>query len=191
VIGNSTPRYNFGLSGGFTWKGFGFNMRWQGIGKREWHPRNSDIPYYGMNHSSIGSALLEDSYHLDYWRASDHQGHFGSNTDAHLPKPYFSNETFKNRQTQTRFLEDARYVRLKSLRIGYTIPQELSSTVGIQRANIYFTGENLLTWQSLPNVFDPETLIATDPSFGGWSRNDAGMAYPLQRIFSLGVNLTF
>ena len=79
-------------------------------------------------------------------------------------------------------------MRLKSLQIGYTLPSQISEKVFLQRARIYLSGENLLTLTGLPGTFDPETTIESDPANGGYQ---PGRIYPLSRVFSVGVNLTF
>jgi hypothetical protein len=59
----------------------------------------------------------------------------------------------------------------------------------LQNARIYVSGENLLTFSKLPEVFDPETVFASDPGFGGYLTS--GVIYPTSRTISLGVNITF
>lgn len=188
VIGNTTPRYNYSISGGLNWKGFDFHMFWQGIGKRDYFPHVSMVTYWGMSQSATSSTILKDSPILDYWRPEDETNILGPNTNSLLPRPYFSSELFKNRQVQTRFLQDASYLRLKNLQIGYTLPSHISNKILFEKVRIYLSGENLLTITSLPGSFDPETTIASDPAFGGYSPS---RIYPISRVYSAGVNLTF
>jgi hypothetical protein len=68
------------------------------------------------------------------------------------------------------------------------LPSHISQIVHLQRARIYFSGENLFTLTKLPGTFDPETTITSDPANGGYQ---AGRIYPLSRVLSLGINLTF
>ena len=188
VIGNTAPRYNFSISGGIDWKNFDFNMFWQGIGKRDYYPNANLQVFWGMLNGYGSSTVLKDSPILDYWRPADETNLLGPNTDSYFGKPYFSNETNKNRQVQTRFLLNGAYIRLKSVQLGYTLPSHISQIVHLQRARIYFSGENLFTLTKLPGTFDPETTITSDPANGGYQ---AGRIYPLSRVLSLGVNLTF
>lgn len=187
-IGNTTPRYNFSISGGINWKNFDFNMFWQGIGKRDYFPNAHLQLFWGMDTAFGGSGVYKNSWILDYWRPADEKNILGPNTDAYFAKPYFSSQTVKNRKVQTRFLLNAAYIRLKSIQVGYTLPQEVSRKALLQRARIYVSGENLLTFSKLPGTFDPETTIESDPSNGGYQ---AGKIYPLSRVLSIGVNLTF
>src|SRR5690606_20723974 len=109
VIGNSTPRYTYGINGGFNWKGFDFNMFWQGVGKRDYW-LNGTI-FYGLL-GGYGSAVWKNT--LDYWTPE--------NTDAYWPKPYYTGEINKNRQVSTRYLQNIAYIRLKNLQLGYSLP---------------------------------------------------------------------
>ena len=81
---------------------------------------------------------------------------------------------------QTRYLQNASYIRLKNLQVGYTIPRHLTQKIGFDKIRIYFSGENLLTGTHLSSLFDPETIGS------GWG----GCAYPLSRTYSFGLNVT-
>lgn len=187
-IGNSSSRYNFSISGGLNWKNFDFNMFWQGIGKREYFPDTRLQLFWGLTRGWTGSGVYKNSPNLDYWRPADETNILGPNTDAYFGKPYYSAETNKNRQVQTRFLLNAAYIRLKSVQLGYTLPTEISQKVFIERARIYIAGENLLTFSKLPGTFDPETTLESDPLFGGYQ---PGRIYPLSKVLSVGINLKF
>lgn len=188
VIGNSTPRYNFSFSGGFSWKNLDFNMFWQGVGKQDYFAPNTMQVFWGMTTGTGNSGLYRNSRTMDYWRPADETNILGPNTDAYFAKPYFSAETNKNRQVQTRYLLNAAFVRLKNLQVGYTLPSSITQKIQIQRARVYLSGENLLTLTSLPDNFDPETTIASDPANSGYQ---AGRIYPMSKVFSLGVNVSF
>ena len=187
VLGNTSPRFNIGLMAGANWKGVDFSMFWQGIGKRDFYPETSTPLFWGMTNAWAGSGLYKNSPALDYWRPADESNILGPNTDAYLPKPYFTAETNKNRQTQSRYLLNAAYLRLKNVQVGYTLPQSWTQGV-FSRARIYFSGENLLTISSLPKVFDPETAIASDSRHGGYLTS--GVIYPMNKTYSFGLNLT-
>ncbi len=188
IIGNTSPRYSIGINGGFNWKNLDFSMFWQGILSRQYYPHHGSALIWGMLNAFGASNILQDSEHLNYWRPADETNMFGPNTDAYLPKPYFSAEMRKNIHAQTRYLQNAAYLRFKNLQIGYNIPQSVVNRVMIERARIYITGENLYTIQALPRNMDPETAIASDQNLGGYR---AGIIYPLPRTFAIGVNLTF
>lgn len=189
VIGNDQPRYNIGINGGVQWKQFDFSMFWQGVGKRDYLPQTGSAVFWGPINAWAGSGLFKDSYNLDYWRPADETNMLGPNTNAFLPKPYFSDETNKNRQPQDRYLLNASYLRLKNLQIGYTLPEDFLQKYNVGNVRVYFSGENLLTFTKLPKVFDPETLFASDDRYGGYLTS--GVIYPISRSLSFGLNITF
>ncbi len=170
IIGNSTPRYTFSALLGASWKGFDFNMLWQGVAKRDLALGGS--LFWGQVGGKWWNIGLEE--HMDYWTED--------NTDAYWPRPYYENGEDKNHQTQTRYLQNGAYLRLKSLQLGYTLPSQLTQKVKISSLRIYASGENLLTFTKLITVFDPEL---TGGQYG------SGTMYPLQKVLSLGLNVTF
>jgi hypothetical protein len=186
VIGNNSPRYNIGITAGLNWKGFDFSMFWQGIAKRNYYPHTAATLFFGMNSGFGSSGILKGSPALDYWRPADETNILGPNTDAYFARPYFTAETNKNRQVQSRYVLNAAYLRLKSIHLGYTLPERISNKFLVQKARIYISGENLLTLSGLPKVFDPETVFAAN-----LSSNVPGVVYPISSSVSFGVNLTF
>lgn len=185
VIGNSAPRFNYGFTGGFNWKAFDFNMFWQGLGKHDFYPNANASMFWGMTTAFGSSAILRNSPSLDYWRPADETNLLGPNTDAYFPKPYFSAQTTKNRQVQSKYVLNGAYLRLKSISMGYTLPQKYAGKLFMQKARIYVSGENLLTFTGLPKTYDPETV------FAGNSGNAAGATYPISKFLIMGLNLTF
>ena len=97
----------------------------------------------------------------------------------YYPRPYLDTE--KNVQCQTLYMQNAAYLRVKNLQIGYTIPMKHASQAMLQNARIYFSGENLLTFTPMTKLFDPETI----------GENETGNVYPLSRTYAFGVSLTF
>ncbi|GGH03204.1 SusC/RagA family TonB-linked outer membrane protein [Parapedobacter pyrenivorans] len=189
VIGNDQPRYNIGITGGINWKQFDFSMFWQGVGKQDFYPGTDSPVFWGLTTAWGGSAIFKDSPNLDYWRPASETNILGPNTDAYLAKPYFTAETNKNRQVQSRYLINAAYLRLRNIQIGYNLPADFLSRFKIANVRVYFSGENLLLITNVPKAFDPETMIASDRGFGGYQT--AGMIYPQTSSFSFGLNLTF
>ena len=167
IIGNSMPRMAYSLSLNGAWKGFDMNMLWQGIGKRDlW--LSSPI-FWGAGGIYWFTAYEE---HMDYWTED--------NRDAYWFRPYMD-KGGKNKQVQTRYLQNGAYVRLKTIQLGYTVPSSVTSKARIQNMRVYVSGENLLTFTRLMKAFDPEAT-------GGTS---AGYMYPLQKVLSGGINVTF
>ena len=174
IIGNSSPRYRFGVTLDAAWKGFDMSMFWQGVAKRDYA---LDGPYfYGASGGMWQSAGFQE--HWDFFRAEDNP--LGANLDSYYPRPLFT--TNKNQQTQSRYLQDASYLRLKNIQLGYTLPKSIVERVKIQSLRIYVSADNLLTFSDITGVFDPELLG------GDWG---AGKLYPLSKTISMGINVNF
>ncbi|OJV86633.1 MAG: SusC/RagA family protein [Bacteroidia bacterium 44-10] len=174
-IGNSTPRYLTGINLDASWKGLTLQMFWQGVLKRDYMP--GDLLFWGANSGGQWwSTGLKP--HMDYFRAEDHP--FGQNMDAYYPRPLFNSG--KNQQPQTKYLQNAAYLRLKSLQIGYTLPASLTRKFLLDKVRVFAAGENLLTITNLTKVMDPETA-------GVGVRG--GTLYPLSKTYSFGINFNF
>lgn len=162
IIGNNTPRYQFGIKASAEWKGFDLNMFFQGVGKRD---INMPGTFFLAHYSS--EWRTPSKINADYWRED--------NRDAFFPRARFNNAGVG--ESQTYFMQDASYIRLKSLVIGYTVPKSVLDKIGIEKLRVYVSGENLFTINHTPDGFDPEVLDA--------------LKYPLQKCFAFGLNLTF
>ena len=188
VIGNNRPRYTVGLNTSVKWKGIDFNMFWQGVLKREYAFEGTmDMTFFGFEGHhwwDMNMWKKGDNTTLDYWRPADETNMLGPNTNGYYPKPYLSQEDFKNKQIQTRYMQSAAYMRLKSLNIGYTLPDAITGG-GSTKARIFISGENLLTFTPLTKLIDPEALTQ-DIVYGG-----SGKVHFLRRVYALGINLTF
>jgi hypothetical protein len=186
IIGNSTPRYNIGIAGGFNYKGFDFNMNWSGSLKQDYLPGFNVNTFWGLTNSWANSAVFKGSPVLDYWRPADETNILGPNTDAYFPKPYFSNETIQKRRPQSRYVLNAAYLRLRNIQLGYTLPGDISKKAAIQKARVFVSGGNLVTIKSLPKDIDPEQTIVGEEGY-----NNNGSFYPMSATLTVGVNLTF
>ncbi|MRX74507.1 SusC/RagA family TonB-linked outer membrane protein [Pedobacter petrophilus] len=174
LIGNSTPRYRVGLDINMDYKGFDFRAFFQGVLKRDFW--QGSYFFWGATSDKWWSTGLVQ--HTDYFR-NDPNSPLGLNLDSYYPRPTFG--TGKNQQTQTGYLQDASYIRLKNIQLGYTIPQRLTKKFGAQKLRVFASGENLVTWTKLAEMFDPETID------GGSN----GSVYPLSKVMSLGLSVTF
>lgn len=163
IIGNSTPRYSYGITAGFDYKGFDFEMFWQGIGKRDYWLGGSQ--FWGF--TDEWCTPLTSS--LDYWTED--------NRDAYFPRLHHYGVNGGNHQVSTRYLQNAAYLRLKNVVLGYTIPRSITEKVKISRLRVFVQGENLLTFTPLIDSYDTETLN--------------NMTYPINKKISVGLNLTF
>jgi len=177
IIGNSTPRYRFALDLSANWKGFDVRALFQGVMKRDYF-QNSSFFWGAYSYGIWKSTAFEE--HKDFFRDENSYSYdaMGENLDAYYPRPIFGN---KNQKTQTRYLLDASYIRLKNLQIGYSIPSELANKIGMSQLRVFLSGENLWTGTKVPKMFDPEYIE------GG----SGGNAYPLSKVYSIGVNVNF
>ena len=127
-IGNNTPRFRTGITLDAQWKGFDFSMFWQGVLKRDFDPGENSMVFWGTTGSGQWwSTSFKD--HMDYFRAEDTASPLGANVNAYYPRPLFNN---KNHKTQTAYLQNAAYMRLKNLQLGYTLPKSLINKIGLQ-----------------------------------------------------------
>lgn len=181
VIGNTTPRYQFGLTLEASWKGFDMKAFFQGTGKRDlWLSGNMFWGFSAWNQSSLFP------HHMDYYRDTegDVYSGLGVNTEAYFPRPYSNSTTDnKNKQIQTRYLQDGSYIRLKNLQFGYTLPKSLLRKINVQDMRIYVSGENIWTKTKLSPGFDPET--ANMGQLGN------GKSMFTQAVYAVGLNVSF
>ena len=184
IIGNTTPRYNYTINGSLNWKGLGLSFLLQGVGKRDYDPTSSQY-FWGWGPFAQVTVFPE---HLDYWRED--------NPSAYYPKPYIHNAggigiyANKNKQISDRFLQNAAYLRLKTITLSYDLPKSIIRKAGLSKAQIYVTGENLLTFTKLSTIFDPEGIFTYNSYNGGNNQrgaSDAGKSYPMNKTISVGM----
>lgn len=175
VIGNTQPRYTFGMDLTAEWKGLDFRMFLQGVGKKDYFQGSKY--FFGSNGSSKWGTMVL-TQHTDYFR-NDPDHPLGLNVDSYYPRPYLDNN--KNYQTQSLFIQNAAYMRIKNLQIGYTLPTKAVSKAGMSKVRVYLSGENLYTFTNMSDLFDPELIDG----------NSQGNVYPLTRTYSVGLNITF
>ncbi|SFC72500.1 TonB-linked outer membrane protein, SusC/RagA family [Parapedobacter composti] len=176
IIGNESPRYSFGADLTADWKGIDVRLFFQGVLKRDMF--QSSYYFWGIDGAQGPWFSTVFDEHLDYFR-DDPEHALGLNLDAYYPRALFG--TGKNQQAQTRYLQDASYLRLKNAQIGYTFPNQLTSKIGIKNFRISLSGENLATFTRLTKIFDPETVFGST----------GGNVYPLAKVWSFGLNANF
>lgn len=175
IIGNSTPRYQYGFRVGAEWKGFDLSMYIQGVGKRDfWANGPVFIPGYRP-----GEGWFE--HQLDYWTPE--------NPNAYYPRPTDQGQSNATRNflPQTKYMLNMAYTRLKNINIGYTLPVSLSTKANIKKVRVYVSGENLLTLDKLDIPIDPEVNYT---SAGLNDTSTFGRAYPFHKSVSFGLQVT-
>lgn len=167
VIGNNTPQYAYGLSLGGSFKDFDLSIFLQGVARRDvWIASNM---YWGITGGEWQSTLMDQN--LNRYTSTTPDGFF--------PKYYMTAEMNKNMEVQTRYLQNAAYLRVKNVQLGYKLPASLISKAAMQSLRVYISADNLATFTKLQRSIDPELAV------------DDAKLYPMQRTFSFGLNLTF
>jgi len=169
----SAPIINFGLSIGLNWKGFDLNALFQGAAGR-WI--SYPIYYsYPLDHNGNSFAQFTDDWHPVDPTANP----FNPNT-VYVPGKYaYTGTNINSSSTGPGGINNASYVRLKSLEIGYSFSPKMMQTIGVKGLRVFINGYDLLTITGLKGV-DPE-----HPS------DLYGEQYPLNHIFSAGINAKF
>lgn len=160
-LGNSNGRYLYGFNLSAQWKGFDFSMMFQGVGKRKILIAADVLAPFKNTYQ------MPWTIHRDYWTED--------NQDAEWPRLFVSNDF--NYRPSDKWMQDASYLRLKNVTIGYTIP---GIKKYINSVRVYVTGNDLWEHTNLLKVYDPE-------SSNGVGRN----YYPFFRTWAFGVNVTF
>ena len=163
VIGKEFPSWTAGLGANLYYKDFDLSFFFQGAFDVDAYV-NGEAAYAFFN----GGKVLER--HLDRWTPTNH--------DASYPRITIADQT--NYEFSSYWLEDASYVRLKNLTIGYNVPKALLSKVNLDRVKIFLTGENLFTITGMTTL-DPESA----PS------NSRGGLYSNVRKISIGLKVGF
>lgn len=179
IIGNSVPRFRYGINLNASWCGIDLSVFLQGIGRKDWYPGGDNLRFWGP-YSRPYSSFIPRNFMSDVWSET--------NTDAYFPRPraYAALSATNNTiyYANDRYLQNLAYCRLKNLTIGYTFPEKWTKKIFLQQIRVYFSGENLFTWTALKSKFlDPEEASA--------SSNNYSNVYPWSKTFAFGLNVTF
>lgn len=176
IIGNSEPRFNYGINLGFSWCNFDVSIFIQGIGRMDWYPPSNCMAFWGPYARPYASLIPKD-FHTMYWTED--------NPDAYYPRPRGYIALGDNRAltvANDRYLQNIGYCRLKNVTIGYSLPQKWMKKIKADGIRIYFTGENLAYLSGLKSDYiDPELAMT-----GGELR-----VYPWQKTFIFGIDINF
>ncbi|MDO5664296.1 MAG: TonB-dependent receptor [Bacteroidia bacterium] len=185
LIGNSSPRYNFGVDLSAAYKGFDVKVFLQGVAKRDYWL--GDNMFWGAHGGIWQSGVFTN--HLDFFREKA-DDFWSENINAYYPRVLDGGDG-KNHERQTKYLQNAAYMRLKNLQLGYTIPASISNKLKVSNLRIFISAENLFTLTNLPRGFDPETLGTGYGADWGSGPTNTAKAYPMSRTFSAGLNINF
>jgi len=167
VLGNAIPRYTYSLNGHLEYKNIDFSFSLQGVGKANGYLTGT------ARHAFQDMAAYPQTIHLQRYNVV-------SNPDANASYPRLTYNTSFNQSTFSTFwLEDASYLRLKNIQIGYTLPKKITRKAKIESCRIFASGDNLLTFTDFFYAYDPETPVSS----GGY--------YPQVKTCVLGLNIIF
>ena len=168
-LGSYMPKITFGFGGNLQWKGIDFSFQFQGVGKSTVYNGFKQMGYTGRGQGGNMLADVKNSWEYNKTSGvprigliSDPNGNYNSLNDF--------------------FLEDASYLRLKNVTIGYTLPDNVMRAIGLpgSTARFYLNGENLFTATDYSGI---------DPEVGNFGID--GGTYPVARSFSIGFNFSF
>ncbi|WP_343306625.1 TonB-dependent receptor [Chitinophaga niabensis] len=163
VIGSAIPRYTYGFKANGQYKGFDLSFFLQGVGEANGYIAGA------ARHAFINESSNPQKIHLDRWTPT--------NTGASYPRLTYGYSY--NQRLSTFWLENAAYLRLKNIQVGYIIPKRITERYRIDRLRAYFSADNLLTKSDFFYGYDPETPV----SLGGF--------YPQVKTFVFGLNINF
>ena len=183
IIGNSTPSLNYGLTLGFDYAGFDFSIFFQGTGNHYYYFPSTNWAFWGPFSQPMLTYLQKGLYESTWSE---------ENPDAYWPRPvayYAYTAGAPLYYANTRYLQNVRYLRLKNLSVGYSIPQVVTRKIGMDKVRVYFTGENMAYWSPLKKhsvYIDPEAAVA----------KTSGTTYervwiPWSRTMLFGIDITF
>ena len=167
VVGNDFPRYTFGLSYSFDWNGFFVSAFAQGVGKRSRWMRGEAVEAFHNNNEGP----VHD-FHIDRWTPT--------HTDASYPRLTMGSESANNATKSDFWIQNAAYLRLKNVQAGYNFHGDWMRKIHLTGLRTYLSVENALTLSRMRGGWDPE-----------YNADGSGRAYPVARVWSVGVNVKF
>lgn len=164
ILGSDIPRYTYGFRGDLAWKGFDFSFFLQGVGKADgWLTGSARHPF-------INNSAMPQEAHLDRWTPE--------NPEASYPRFVFNRN--HNTRLSSYWIENAAYLRLKNVQLGYSLPSRITEKFRASKLRFYVSAENLFTMSDFFYGYDPEAPVGQGPNF-----------YPQLKTFVVGLNVNF
>lgn len=168
VLGSAIPKYSYGINLGAGYGGFDASVLLQGV-----------AGVSGRLQSYASYAFYNSTGNIQRWQYDGRWTEQNPNPNAIYPRvEQIPNTGVPNTLLSSYWVLNAAYLRIKNLQVGYTVPAKTLKSVGISKARIYFSGENLHTFNHYPKGWDPEM-------------NSNGEFYPIMCTYTLGINVTF
>lgn len=162
ILGSDIPRYTYGFRGDVAYKGFDFSFFLQGVGKADGYLGGA------ARHPFINNSAMPQEVHLDRWTPE--------NQDASYPRLVYLKT--HNTRLSSKWIEDASYLRLKNVQLGYTFPTPWMERMRVSKLRLYVSADNLFTKTDFFYGYDPEVPVGNT---GGY--------YPQVKTFIVGINL--
>lgn len=183
VIGNTTPRYEWGFRLGADYKGIDVSLFFQGVGNRKiWGSGFLAIPGY-----NTGDGAMPQAFAGNYWTED--------NINAFYPAAcnMGGSDTGYNLQKQDRYLLDMSYFRIKNITIGYTLPAVWTKKALISKVRVYVACENFFTFDNLRGLpIDPEEISGFSMfNSDNYNSGRTGVGTPTMKNMSVGLQLNF
>ena len=174
TFGGNNPYMSFGLSTGITWKGFSLNSDWAGATLQSYYRIFETVVPFQATHN--GPEYLFN----DRWHRAD----LYDNNSAWVPGKYPAIRRINNHINYSRrsdfWIKNVSYLRLRNLELAYNLPKHIVSKVHLTGARVYVSGTNILTFDNMKD-------IEIDPEIG----QNNGLVYPIMKLYTFGINLTF
>jgi TonB-linked SusC/RagA family outer membrane protein len=187
IIGNKEPRYTYGFNLNGDWNGIFLSVFFQGVLKQDYYP-SPEARFWGQYNRPYNS--------YPRWQQDNMFREDLQNFDAYLPRlvGYIAQGTGRALNIPNdRFLQNAAYIRLRNLQVGYTLPNSLVSGIHATDIKVYFSAENLWTWSPMykwTKDTDVTNIYGSDRDLSGGTSGD-GYNYPMLKVLSLGLTVNF
>ena len=139
----------------------------QGVGKRSRWMRGESVEAF---HNNNEGPVLD--FHVDRWTPS--------NRNASYPRLTMGSESKNNAMKSDFWIQNAAYLRVKNLQVGYSFPEQLLTKIHFRGLQVYLTCENPFVFTKMKGGWDPE-----------YNADGSGRAYPVARVYSVGLNVKF
>jgi TonB-linked SusC/RagA family outer membrane protein len=165
ALGNTIPKFTFGLSPGFKYQGFDLNLLFQGIAGLNMYTQNA-----------LTNITWENRVFSTRWR----DAWTPENTDTDIPSMKFNNSW--DSSPSSFWVQEVNFIKLKNIQLGYTFPDGITSRLGLQKIYLYANGQNVFTLVTKDyEGYDPERNTF----------NTGNRMYPIPIIISFGINVNF
>lgn len=184
IIGNAQPRYTFGALFDADWNNFFVSVFFQGVAKQDWWPGAEADAFWGPYNRPYNRVPAEMVNEI--WSES--------NPNTYFPRlrGYIAQGTGRSLNvTQTKYLQNAAYIRLKNLQVGYSVPVKWISAIKLTQAKLFVSADNIWTWSPMYRVthnLDVENIQGSDRTLTNGT-NGNGNNYPILKGWTIGLNI--